>query len=177
MKALIELILLLFSKKGRERKRVVKREASVNSALIESREKEEDSNDPIAYKNSRKRLQDEHKTLINENIALYNVLAEIDTYVWDKYQKNVIITMIYRTQAEQDYLYRNSDKYAKKKFKSPHQFWHGVDIRSRVFTRAEIKDIVAWVNRRYNRENYYKWTAKCHDIGSGMHFHIQFVRP
>ena len=172
MKALIELILALFSPK----KKAEIKEQKIDKELLDARVSDEASNDPIAYKKSRKRLQDEHAELRTHNMDLYNILGELDVYAHEKYKKNIIITMIYRTAAEQDHLYRNSAKYAKKKFKSPHQFWHGVDIRSRTFTEAEIKHLVTWMNKKFKKGNYYKWVAKCHDIGSGMHFHIQYAK-
>lgn len=180
MKKIIELILGFFTKKPKAK--VIKiNDRRVDKSLIKAREdqllaEDQYENDPIAYKNNQKRLGREHNALRKHNRGLYDLLIQLDEYVHAQFDKNVIITMIYRTQGEQDYLYRNSARYKKKKFKSPHQFWHAVDIRSRTFTHREIDMIVRWLNREYNKINYYKWTAKCHDVGSGMHFHIQFSK-
>ena len=174
MKALIELILSLFQDK--KKPKPIK-ETVVDKDLVEARDESEEEYIPIRYKNDQQRLKDEFKQLQLKNAYLHNLANELNDYTNKKFKKGIVITMIYRTQAEQDYLYRNSKKYAKKKFKSPHQFWQGLDIRSRTFTPAEIRDIVAWLNRKHNKnQGYYKWTAKCHNVGSGRHFHIQFSR-
>lgn len=122
MKELIELLMSLFS--THKKKEI--QEKKVNKPLLESRENQEDPNDPVDFKNQQKRLQDEYKELCMHNPGLFNIIEELDEYVHKEFKKNIIITMIYRTQAEQDYLYRNSEKYKKKKFKSPHQFHDGV---------------------------------------------------
>lgn len=176
MKFLIDLLLSLMSSSKRKELQTIKKEASVDIKLLDARVKELLLNDPIKYKEQSERLKREHLELASKNPALYNLLGDLDTYVFDNFKKNVVITMIYRTQAEQDYLYRNSDQYKKRKFKSPHQFHHAIDIRSRTFSNEEINQIVAWLNAKYDSDNYYSWTSKCHDVGSGAHFHLQFVR-
>lgn len=129
---------------------------------------------PIQYKNESQRLKSDDTQLSVNNAYLHTLMSDLNDYTNTQFKKGIVITMIFRTPKEQDYLYRNSKKYKIKKFKSPHQFWHAVDIRSRTFTSQEIKQIVEWLNEAHNDLNYYKWTAKCHDVGSGMHFHIQF---
>lgn len=130
----------------------------------------------IAFKNDSPRLKREFSELETKNKEFRDLLKDLNAYTNSEFGKNIIITMIYRTKAEQDYLYRNNAKYKKRNFKSPHQFHHGGDLRSRTFTQSEITQTVEWLNKRYNSTNYYKWTAKCHDVGSGMHFHIQYVK-
>ncbi len=164
MKIFLEWILSLFVK-----------EKKVDKKLLKARI-EEPKIIPIGYKNDNIRLINEYIELKDQNLELYNILDGLNTYTNEEFKKNIVITMIYRTQAEQEYLYRNSKRYAQKKFKSPHQFMQGVDIRSRTFTQSEIKQIVAWLNQNKQRGNYYKWVAKCHDVGSGRHFHIQYVK-
>ena len=176
MKALIEFLLSLFVKK-KPKKYITPKDSEIDKNLVEARDESEEEYIPIRYKKDQQRLKDEFDRLGTENAYLQNIANELNDYTNKKFKKGIVITMIYRTQAEQDYLYRNSAKYAKKKFKSPHQFWHGLDIRSRTFTKAEIKEIVDWLNKKHNKnQGYYKWTAKCHNVGSGMHFHIQFSR-
>lgn len=148
-------------------------EDEIDSGLVEDRE---ETLLPIEFKNGSARLSSEYKQLSTENPYLYNLINDLNQYINDTFSKNLVITMIYRTQAEQDYLYRNSAKYKERKFKSPHQFWHGVDIRSRTFTSEEIAKIEQYINDKHNAANYYKWTAKNHTVGSGYHFHIQFSR-
>lgn len=123
------------------------------------------------------RLRDELSKLLEKNKELHDLIIDLNSYAQDNFEQTVTITMIYRTQAEQDYLYRNSERYQKKKFKSPHQFWQAVDVRSLDFTERQIKELVDWINARMNPTNYYRWTAKCHEVGgNGRHFHIQYLR-
>lgn len=130
----------------------------------------------IKVKNNSKRLIDEIWTLKKENRLLLIILFKLRDFCKEKFNKDVVITMIGRTDAEQDELYKNDSKYLVKKFKSPHQFWHALDIRSFIFTKDEIKQIEDFLNNNYNAANYYNWTAKCHNIGAGDHFHIQFFK-
>lgn len=183
MKALIEIIMSLFSSKKKEEKK----QTSVDVVHIKEYEKENVAAkketvkkniviEPIQMKNDSKRLKTEYKQLMSKNMYMYNLLTDLNSFTQKQFKKGLVITMIFRTDAEQDYLYANSAKYQKRKFKSPHQFWHAVDVRSKTFTQAEIKKMVDYLNKKHNGPNYYKWTAKCHSIGHGMHFHIQFAK-
>lgn len=122
------------------------------------------------------RCREEYATLESKNRDLRDLIEDVNQQAFKRFGKSVLITMIYRTQEEQDYLYADNAKYQKKKFKSPHQFWHAVDLRSRTFTEREISQLVDFINVTYNDKNYYKFTAMCHTVGHGMHFHIQFVK-
>lgn len=178
MKALIQLILSFFNKEKRVDKRHVEKYVEENQMSAEEKSKATTPVKPVEFKTESKvRLSKEWPQLKKENQELYDLIEEANEYTNKEFKKNLIITMIYRTDAEQDYLYRDSEKYAKKKFKSPHQFWHAVDLRSRTFTESEIKKLVAWFNKKANKNNYYRWTAKCHTVGkNGRHFHAQFVK-
>ena len=130
----------------------------------------------IKFKSNSKRLKQELLDLEKENKNLFDLLADLNLFCTINFSKDAVITMIYRTQEEQDNLYRNSPKYKKRKFKSSHQFWHGVDIRSWNFTPKQVNKIEEYLNSKYNKTNFYKWTAKAHNVGSGIHFHIQYTR-
>ena len=130
---------------------------------------------PIEFKNGSNRLKSEYDTLSSKNQALKLLIDDLAFFIKDNLNKTLVITMIYRTQEEQDGLYKNDPKYQIRKFKSPHQFWHSVDIRSLIFTDLEIKQIEDYLNKKYNPTNYYNWTARNHKIsGQQFHFHIQF---
>jgi hypothetical protein len=118
----------------------------------------------------------EYEALEENNPELHDLAEDLAEWVMDNFQKDVVITMVDRTDAEQDYLYRDDEKYHKKKFKSPHQFHHSLDLRSWVFTQDEIDQITEYLNDKYNEDNYYDWTAKCHIVSNGIHFHIQFCK-
>lgn len=134
----------------------------------------------LIFKNDSQRLIDEFFELKTKNRALYDILQDLAAYTDHYFKKLVVITMIYRTEEEQDQLYKGKIKkgkrYEDKKWKSPHQFWHSADLRSSVFTKEEIDKIVEFLNYNYNKTNAYAWTAECHDIGAGMHFHIQYSK-
>lgn len=131
----------------------------------------------LLAKNESHRIKKELKALRNENKPLLKLMLDLYHYVEDTFDKDVVITMIYRTSAEQDYLYRNSARYKKRKFKSPHQFYHAIDIRSSIYTKEERIAITSYLNSKYDSNNYYNWTAKVHEVGdNGLHFHIQFCK-
>lgn len=129
-------------------------------------------------KNASERLKNELSELPDKNPELYGLLMDLCAFVEANYKKDVVITMIYRTQEEQDWLYRDSAKYKKRKFKSPHQFWHAIDLRSWIYTEKERKEMVKFLNERGSAQNnYYNWTAKVHEVGNnGLHFHVQFLK-
>ena len=134
----------------------------------------------LLAKNDSVRLKTELIKLRKYNRPLLKLIIDLYHWVEDKYGKDVILTMIFRTQEEQDNLYKgitNSKniKYDEYPWKSPHQFWHAIDIRSRVYNEDEIEEIVRYLNNKYNATIYYGKTAVVHEVGDyGMHFHIQY---
>lgn len=134
------------------------------------------SNSNIEYKNNSNRLREEFEELKVRNEMLYNILLDCGNFCQEYFQKKVVITMIYRTDEEQDSIYKDDEKYKVKKFKSPHQFWHGADLRSSHLDTEQIEKLVNYLNGLYNVGNYYKWTAKNHNVGLGDHFHVQFCK-
>lgn len=128
-------------------------------------------------KNNSARIKKELVRLKEKNPELHALIIDLYLWIGKEFGKDTVLTMIYRTQEEQDYLYRHSAKYKEKPFKSPHQFWHALDLRTSIYTDEEIEKIVKYLNDKYDNKNYYGWTAKAHAIkGNAMHFHIQFVK-
>lgn len=172
MKEFLELILLFFKGSSKKELDSYKEENIEAEELVPKKPKEVEEPMPdIEFKTPR--VEKEYAELEDKNRPLYDLSIDLQKFVWDEFEKKLTITMINRTAAEQDYLYKNSAKYQKKKFKSPHQYLHSLDIRSRNFDSAEIKKIEDYLNKKYNDANYYSWTAKNHTVGSGLHFHIQ----
>ena len=131
----------------------------------------------LKAKNDSDRIKSEFSSLRKENKPLARLIIDLYRYVDKQHKKDVVMTMIFRKQSEQDSIYRDNPKYKKKPWKSPHQFWQAVDIRSKIFNDDEIKDIENYLNSKYNSSNYYKWTAKCHKVSGGAyHFHIQYYK-
>jgi hypothetical protein len=168
LKKLISFIISLFKKTE------IKREVPPPVVPVKKKVKRKGM---LKAKNDSPRIKKELVLLETKNKELYDLAIDLYKYVRDEFGKDVILTMIFRTTEEQEYLYRHSEKYAKKPFKSPHQFFHALDIRSFIYTKEERDKMVDYLNSKYNKENYYKWTAKVHEVGdNGMHFHIQLVK-
>lgn len=124
---------------------------------------------------SKVRLDGEWTRLNGDNKALCDIIIDAAKYCHAHFGKPTTITMIYRTQLEQDGFYKNDPKYKKEKFFSPHQLWSAVDLRSHIYTQAEIDQLVEYLNGMYNKSNLYAWTTKCHEVSdNGMHFHVQY---
>jgi len=126
----------------------------------------------LLAKNESERIKRELGDLRTKNRELLKLIVDLYHYVEDELGKDVIITMIYRTQAEQEAIY--GEGYKKK---SPHQFNQAIDIRSSIYTREDRNKIVKYLNYKYNNSNYYRWTTKVHSVGNhGLHFHIQYYK-
>lgn len=130
----------------------------------------------ILFKDNSTRLTNEFTTLLDKNKELHDIITDLCEYCYTFFKKDIVLTMIYRTDEEQDSIYKDDPKYKIKKFKSPHQFWQAFDLRSSTFTPEEIKFIEDYLNNKYNSVNFYKWTARNHTVGLGFHFHIQYTK-
>jgi hypothetical protein len=130
------------------------------------------------FKNNSERLKAEFDELVEKNLELAQLIGDLTRFTQEQYGKDVVITMIDRTDAEQDEIYKNDAKYKVKKFRSPHQgLWQAVDLRTSIYTAEEITEIELYLNTKYNPTNYFKWTARNHVVGSGaMHFHVQLAK-
>lgn len=129
------------------------------------------------FKNQSDRLENEYRFLKDKNPSLHELMQDLIVWSTRELGMPITITMIDRTQAEQDEIYKNDAKYMAKKFKSPHQIAHAVDIRSLTYTPDQIKKTEDYLNEKYNSINIYKWTARNHKVGNGAtHFHIQFAK-
>lgn len=137
---------------------------------------------PIAFKTDR--IRKEFDKLTTKNWELRQLLVDLNEYTELTFKKNITITMIDRTQEEQDAIYRGTVRrgrsYDKIPWKSWHQFWIATDIRTRNFTIFEIKNIVNYLNRVYTGVNKRPKTATFHEVTKadgtkmGKHFHIEF---
>lgn len=121
------------------------------------------------------RIRGEWSKLLKKNPALAQVVWDLQDFVADNFNKDVIITHLYRTKQQQQKFYGK-----KTKKKSPHQSWGAIDIRDFIYTKEEINAMVEFL-RFYDKWNHYKIirssksrTVLRHNIGHGMHFHIQF---
>jgi hypothetical protein len=95
-------------------------------------------------------------------------------FVYDAFGKTLTITGIYRTQDEQNAIYKDNEDYQKDPWLSFHQFWRGIYFRSIYFTDPELTEIEQFLNNNflYDKIGAHK-TALIHNIGVGNHLHVQ----
>jgi hypothetical protein len=172
LKKVLEIILTLFARNVKSYSTDSEKSQTAKETMTS--ENIPDSN--IEFKNDSNRLKEEMEELKIRNKPLYNILLDCGEFCDRYFNKKTIVTMIYRTDEEQDSIYKNDPKYQQRKFKSPHQFYHAFDLRSSHLDTIQIEKLVKHLNDLYNKDNYYKWTAKDHDVGLGNHFHVQFVK-
>lgn len=129
----------------------------------------------LKAKNDSPRIIAEFSRLRTANRPLAKLMIDLYRYIAREMGQDTVMTMIFRSQDEQDAIYRNNPRYEARPFTSPHQYWQAIDIRSTIFDDDEIAQIEQYLNDKYNGTNYYKWTAKNHKVGDGAyHFHIQY---
>jgi len=83
----------------------------------------------ILVKNNSKRLVKEIYDLKHHNKPLLKLLFDCRNFCNAEFNKDITITMIYRTDSEQDSIYDGKTNkkgilYNDKPWKSPHQFYH-----------------------------------------------------
>lgn len=119
------------------------------------------------------RIRDEWKSdkissKLKKIIEAGSIFSEIE------FKKDLVITDLLRTQEEQDFIYRNNEQYQNKAWQSVHQFGRGCDLRVTTFTENEIKRLTDFFNQFiYDPNRLMKYTCLVHDVGSGIHCHIQ----
>jgi len=107
---------------------------------------------------------------LNERLqALLFSLAGFADY---HFGKDVIITHILGSQAEQDKIYGSDLQYQKKPWKSVHQFGRGIDVRVWGFSDKEVAGMLDFVNRNFPYGGG-KPAALVHNVGRGNHIHVQ----
>ena len=117
------------------------------------------------------RQEDEFK---NANSKLKNIIFTAANYMMERYNFEITITEILRTQAEQDEIYKKDPKYMEKPWRSVHQDGRGVDFRTRDMTKEMIVDLCDFLNKiPYDPKRPEKKTCLYHDVGAGIHLHAQ----
>jgi hypothetical protein len=130
------------------------------------------------------RIRREFEDLKKRNGPLAALMLDLADFVNGAFQKDVVMTMIYRSQEEQWQLYEKTDGKRTKRT-SPHMYWDAVDIRERVFTHQEKQAIKKFLRKHYDATNKlavmksaHSRTVLLHAIkGNVMHFHIQYKGP
>ena len=100
------------------------------------------------------------------------IIYALAGFVFNRFEKILTITEIWRSDAEQDAYYANYPAYKQQPWKSTHQDWRAADVRAMVFTADELKAIDEFLNNNffYNKEHK---VCVVHDVGLGLHIHIQ----
>jgi hypothetical protein len=97
------------------------------------------------------------------------ILYALAGYAFDKFQKFLIITDIFRTEEERKEIYKDNQAMAEKV--GVHEVWRAADIRTHNFTSFEVTDLVGWLNEHFEYTGG-KPTALAHDV-AGYHLHLQ----
>ena len=113
---------------------------------------------------------------------LKQMIEMLSIFRYLRYNKEMVITELMRTQEEQDELYgkkadkETREKYNKKPWSSVHQFGRGADVRTHDWERNEVRDALFILNTIvYDVSRPRTKTAIHHDIGTGEHIHIQVM--
>jgi hypothetical protein len=115
------------------------------------------------------RIQNEWVTLEAQNLTLHGIIKSAALFVKLNFNKDLTITEIMRTAAENAALYAPGSEPQNR----PHTVWRAVDLRSSTFTQTEIQQLLTFLNQ-YKVFGGLKKCAIYHQIKNGApHFHIQ----
>lgn len=92
-------------------------------------------------------------------------------YLWLKYKKDLTITELLRTDEEQAAYYAKDVDFRLRPWRSTHQDGRAVDIRTRDMSPEIAKELYNLACSIPYRDG--KKSAVLHDIGLGMHLHVQ----
>lgn len=119
-----------------------------------------------------KRIEDEFRELPTKNLRLFELLHVIERYCHLEFNKPIVLTEILRTMEEQKALYAQTPN---PPTDSPHMHWRAFDLRSTVYTDAEIQRLLKFINN-FQYQKGAKPTALYHKIaGNAYHFHVQYA--
>ena len=118
----------------------------------------------VAFKT--KKIKDEWDLLDTQKPYMKGIVEEAVALADKQFDMDLTITHILR---DRDTQLRFYPKHPNRR--SVHEFWRGIDIRSRDLTTDEIDSIVSHINGTYPYRGG-KFTAMHHDI-KGPHIHIQ----
>lgn len=105
---------------------------------------------------------------------LKKIIEFLYLYIELKYNVDITITCLLRSQEEQDQIYGNEESYKKKPWKSVHQFFRGADIRTRGLSKNIIDDILFILNTiQYDDKRPEMKTAIYGNKRHKNHIHIQ----
>ena len=114
----------------------------------------------VKFKDDNARLKDEFDTKID--CRLQFILLNLATYVYERFKKQVVVTCLIRTGAENAATAGSNPQ-------SAHLRGDAADIRSFIYSEEEIQEIIAYLKHH--------WGPMIHAIfhnpgGNGPHIHI-----
>lgn len=119
------------------------------------------------------RQEADFNELKNKNLRLYEFVILLTKFVNLELKKEVVLTDVFRSKEEFDALYAATPP-EKRPASSPHCLWNAVDIRSSIYTPAEITRIVSFANQ-FKYKDGSKPVALYHTIsGNVAHMHFQY---
>jgi hypothetical protein len=117
------------------------------------------------------RIHNEFIDLQNtKNKKLGSILNILDEYCQIEFGKDICLTEVFRTPEEQVELYRKSASHPKT---SPHMYWKAVDVRSSDWTLVQRNRMLQVLNSFTYTSGQGKVVSFVHDVGNGLHFHVQ----
>lgn len=102
------------------------------------------------------------------------IMTLLEQFFTVEFKKDILVTGCFRTQDEQDAIYKDNQKYQEKPWQSVHQFWRGCDVRVIDWTPKERDRTLMYLNSfTYDDTRPEMKTAIIHDVGAGNHLHVQ----
>lgn len=98
-----------------------------------------------------------HEFDVDIDRKLRLILLDILWYSRCHFGKGIIVTSLVRTDDRT----------------SVHYWGKGGDLRSRCYTFEQLKDIKQYINNNYEYRTPGKHTLMIHDVGRGIHIHVQ----
>lgn len=119
------------------------------------------------------RQKEEWFQLQSKNYKLYRLVKALNEFTELEFNKDILLTEVFRTQAEFDSLYTQTPIEQRPKT-SPHLNWGAVDLRSSIYSDREIQRLLSFLNV-FTYFGGQRKVALYHTIaGNTMHFHIQY---
>lgn len=102
---------------------------------------------------------------------LKDFVTMLALFLFLKYKKDLTISELNRTDSEQDEYYKADPNYRIRPWRSVHQDGRGCDIRTRDMSPEIARELYELACKIPYRDG--KKSAVLHDIGLGMHLHVQ----
>lgn len=119
------------------------------------------------------RIKDEYSQLHESNNRLWQLIYTLSQFTELEFNKDVVLTCIYRTEEENNALYAETPP-EKRPPTSPHCSWKAVDLRSTIYTDTEITRMLEFLNC-FRYQGGQRKVAIYHLInGNTWHMHIQY---